>query len=257
MANQSGSNPTVTQCRFLGNNSGSGGGGMYNDNSSPQVSDCLFIGNNACNGGGMYNSLANPTINNCTFSGNQATFCGGGGLGAGMWNGSSSPVINNCIILEEFYNGGSSPAVSYTDWGYGGGNGNFYADPLFVNAAAGNYHLQFSSPCINAGSAAVPNLPDTDLDGLPRIQGSAPDMGAYETTPAAYGWYVDKVLGSDSNPGTQASPFASVTRALGVAVNGNSIYIKQGNYGTDTPRITKGVRLANWLNAGKARIGAH
>jgi hypothetical protein len=44
-------------------------------------------------------------------------------------------------------------------------------------------------------------------------------------------------------------------KAINTATNGHKLYIKQGNYGTDTGRIVKGVRLINWGNAGVSRIG--
>lgn len=68
-------------------------------------------------------------------------------------------------------------------------------------------------------------------------------------------WYVDKVSGLDTNPGTAASPFKTVNRAVTAASAGHTIYVKQGNYGTDTGRIIKGVRLVNWGNTGMSRIG--
>jgi len=56
--------------------------------------------------------------------------------------------------------------------------GNINADPLFINAGAGDYRLQQTSPCINYGT---PNgAPDTDKDGLPRPIDGEYDMGAYE-----------------------------------------------------------------------------
>ena len=62
-----------------------------------------------------------------------------------------------------------------------GGIGNIINDPRFVNAAAGDYHLQPISPCINAGTNQDWMIGATDLDGNPRIDASGRvDMGAYE-----------------------------------------------------------------------------
>jgi hypothetical protein len=87
-----------------------------------------------------------------------------------------------------------TPTVSYSDvqkgWS-GAGSNDINADPLFVDAAAGNLHLQPGSPAIDAGtntySATGPNLvPSFDLDGNPRPvdggtgKGAITDMGAYE-----------------------------------------------------------------------------
>jgi len=59
------------------------------------------------------------------------------------------------------------------------GEGNITNAPQFMNAAANNYRLAASSPCINAGNNAhVKNT--TDLDRHPRIEYSVVDMGAYE-----------------------------------------------------------------------------
>ena len=56
-------------------------------------------------------------------------------------------------------------------------------DPAFVNPANHNYHLASGSPCIDAGTTAVPDppgLPTTDFEGDPRVLGAAPDIGADE-----------------------------------------------------------------------------
>ena len=51
-------------------------------------------------------------------------------------------------------------------------------DPLF--AAAGDYHLQSSSPCIDAGINLAGMAGSTDFDGRPRIVNGVIDIGAFE-----------------------------------------------------------------------------
>jgi hypothetical protein len=59
------------------------------------------------------------------------------------------------------------------------GGGNQTAAPIFVDAENRNYHEAAGSPTIDAGIAG--ELGPLDLDGNPRVQGTAPDIGAYET----------------------------------------------------------------------------
>jgi MYXO-CTERM domain-containing protein len=56
--------------------------------------------------------------------------------------------------------------------------GNSVADPLFVNAASNDYHLQSTSPVID--KAAGSDVPTTDFDGKARPYGAAADLGAFE-----------------------------------------------------------------------------
>jgi hypothetical protein len=55
---------------------------------------------------------------------------------------------------------------------------NLTSDPKFVNAGTFDFHLQSTSPAIDAGTTL--SLVTTDFDGRPRPQGSAYDIGAYE-----------------------------------------------------------------------------
>jgi hypothetical protein len=57
------------------------------------------------------------------------------------------------------------------DWG----PGMIDADPLFVDSAAGDYHILFDSPCRDAGDAA--SSPGKDFEDDPR---TLPDIGADE-----------------------------------------------------------------------------
>ncbi len=51
-------------------------------------------------------------------------------------------------------------------------------DPLFMDAAGGDFHLNGSSPAVDRGS--VLDAPSRDFAGNPRPQGSGYDLGAFE-----------------------------------------------------------------------------
>jgi pimeloyl-ACP methyl ester carboxylesterase len=119
----------------------------------------------------------NATLYNNTIANNTGTSC--------VVNTylSSTTIRNNIIALNYCgiqVNGAVTPTISHNDVfntqsNYGGisnqtgTNGNISADPLFVNAAGGNYSLNSGSPAINAGTNV----------GIP-FAGSAPDIGAFE-----------------------------------------------------------------------------
>ena len=78
--------------------------------------------------------------------------------------------MNNCCTLPIL----SGDLTSFTN------------APLFVDTTGSDFHLQPNSPCINAGNNSyVTNK--NDLDGNPRIVGSAVDVGAYEFQMSASG----------------------------------------------------------------------
>ena len=54
------------------------------------------------------------------------------------------------------------------------------ADALFVSTARRNYHLRADAPVIDQGGPAESGDSQTDLDGQPRIAGTAGDLGADE-----------------------------------------------------------------------------
>jgi len=125
-------------------------------------------------GGGSYYG----TLNNCTLTGNTAS-----GSGGGSYYGS----LYNCIVWENFVSSGTTTNYYSGTFNYSctwpmpsGGIGNIDADPMFVDAANGDFHLRPNSQCVNAGNNADV-VGDVDLDGKPRIQGGRVDMGAYES----------------------------------------------------------------------------
>ena len=98
--------------------------------------------------------------------------------GEGVWTVTNTIVWGNSTPGDVL--GLGTFAVNYSDieGGWTGGTGNLDADPLFVDAASGDYGLGAGSPCINTGTPA--GAPAADIEGTPRD--TAPDMGAYEWT---------------------------------------------------------------------------
>jgi len=199
------SDPVLLNVIFRDNSASAGGGGMFNSSSSPTLTNVAFSGNSARNGGGMFNDYSNPTVVNATFSGNSATEFGGGMSTYYLYY--SPPTLKNVIMwgnsaprgAEIYRDETCNPIISYSDirgcggsssWNFAcgvNGGGNIDADPLFVDAAAGNLRLRAGSPAIDAGlNSAVPAGITSDLDGNPRFvdftgRGTAiVDMGAYE-----------------------------------------------------------------------------
>lgn len=167
-----------------------GGGGIHcRTGAAPTVVSSIIAANTSDQyGGGIYMILnGRVTLVHCTVAGNVLLNPGSSPLGsAAAVSGSILDTIRNCIIW------GNMPANSPLTLGMndvvhsdvqGGwqGTGNIDADPLFVNPAALDFHIFLSSPCRDAGSAAVPGIPALDIDGQNRIGGTAPDMGADET----------------------------------------------------------------------------
>jgi predicted outer membrane repeat protein len=196
------SSPTITNSTFSGNLAPQGyGGAVYCCNSSsPAITNCTFSGNSASDGGAVncaYNCRS--TITNCTLSGNLASEYGGGVCCCSY----ARPAITNSILWSNsatlsgneiyIYDSPSSVMLNNSDvtpGGYGGATGNItennciHSDPLFLDAANSDYHLQAGSPCIDAGdNSLVPEGITTDLDGNPRIQNGTVDIGAYEYQP--------------------------------------------------------------------------
>jgi hypothetical protein len=177
------STPRITKCTIAGNSSSSYGGGFYINGASMEITNSIIANNNSSYGGGVF--CVGPsltTVMSCTITDNLA-----GTDGGGVYCEYSAPAITNSIVwgngTVDISVGGTGsiyPVVTYSDvggGGYSGSDGNIDADPLFVNAASGDYHLKSGSPCIDVGTDA--GAPADDIDDDARPAGLV-DIGADE-----------------------------------------------------------------------------
>jgi len=249
------SNLIVANCMFTGNSADNAGGGIFNQNSDPTIINCTFIDNSAgIFGGGIHNcSASNETLVNCTITGNSA-----GDYGGGISNDFSGSAVANCVLWgntapngsQISVRSGSSLAVSYCclqgyqsaiyndgssslSWGLG----NIADNPMLK---PDNYHIQASSPCIDAGDPGLDYTGQTDIDGEARVMGQCVDIGSDEVFILVY--YVDDDAPGDPGPGdpdisgplengSPPHPFDSIQEAIDAVLDEEAtINVLDGTY---------------------------
>jgi parallel beta-helix repeat protein/predicted outer membrane repeat protein len=175
------SSPTITNSTVADNIQndaiGEGGGGIcLGGFCSPTIVNCIISGNTAAgNGGGIYSRYYSaPTITNCTLTRNTSA-----GQGVDVFSDGIGlvPAIKNCIIWDDG-NDLVGCSATYSDVKAPAVGTNINADPCFIDAAHGDFHLSAASPSIDSGT--LKGAPSTDKDGNPRPVGAGFDMGAYE-----------------------------------------------------------------------------
>ncbi len=194
-----------------------GGALAVSSNGSVWVTNSLFTGNLAANGGALYfNGSVTNRFTNCTVAYNRATIEGGGvfmGQGGGMdftnsilWGNLAenrpafgeifvqSGAFDPCFLSSVVQDGAVNSCVGTV----------FTDDPMFLNPAGEDgiigttddfYQLRAISPYIDAGVTSELPADSIDLDqdmdttepvpfdvmGDERVNGSAVDIGAYES----------------------------------------------------------------------------
>ncbi|HUV27430.1 MAG TPA: choice-of-anchor Q domain-containing protein [Anaerolineales bacterium] len=155
------------------------GGAISADGGTVNLTNALIYGNSSSSMNANVFAIGSTdfTIMNSTIADNNP----GGAQAVILWSGSLT--MTNSIMYNNAFNLQGDPpcptcfTVTYSNMqgGYPG-TGNIDADPMFVDAASQDYHLQSFSPSWNSGTAA--GAPSADIEGTPRD--ASPDMGAYE-----------------------------------------------------------------------------
>ena len=197
------------------------GTGVTTDGGTVNIDDAVIDLGTSTSGTGLAALNFNNGIAAKTINANHVTVVGGGAASRGAWayaaatgaKTTSTVTLANSIVRgpatslvadagNDGAQGGPSTAtvtVSYSDYkntggtiganGAGGvvpGAGNVIdVDPLFVNAAGGDFHLTQGSTLVDKGDPAAGG-PALDRDGTARVvdgdavPGAVRDMGAYE-----------------------------------------------------------------------------
>jgi hypothetical protein len=206
------STPTIQDNLIQGNSVYNDGGGIAVRTYNASIIVQNIIANNTSgaggSGGGLYifassslpaNNFANNTIaNNSAYDRSSGIFVGGfpqmimitnnivvavTGQTSVTCDATYSPISakfshNNAYSLSGIAWAGKCDTTTYP--------GNIASDPQFLNAQNADFHLQVTSPAIDAGDNSALNLPQSDHDGNPRILDGnndcvkTVDLGAYE-----------------------------------------------------------------------------
>jgi hypothetical protein len=174
---------TVTNARFERNTASGTGGGVW-VGGSVDAANALFAGNQADGGGAAIRlsggRLRHVTIAHPTQGSGPAILMTGGTAGVTDTIVASYTVgiSQTGGLLSADYDLFFTATPTQTSGGtMSWGSHNLNANPLFVNPAAGDYHLTAGSPAVDAGTNVGIT---TDLDGVARPQGQGYDIGAYE-----------------------------------------------------------------------------
>jgi hypothetical protein len=194
--------------RFSDNRSTTFGGGAFGASVTANVFvvNNVFDANSSADAGGLWavTSIGTLTLVNNTIVGNTAQNNGGGLLLSLRHNSGQARLHNNIIwnnaaggrgidlwVEDDSEGDATGSAVELSTNNFGGFEiqvgdhltalGNILVDPKLTD----DHRLRADSPCIDAGDASAPLLPDTDFENDNRVEGLGVNIGADEFLPVS------------------------------------------------------------------------
>ncbi len=174
-------------------------GGLYIEESTARIASCALQHNTGSYGGGMYiaGTFCEVVVENLSLCENIGMY--GGGISLSEETPPHVEIYNTIFWLNQSHFDASAPNLrngnveyvhncDFSDGLYEGINGNFRADPRFVNPSDG-IHIEAGSPCIDAGIDRSALIDELDIDGDARVVDgdgdteALPDVGADEYVP--------------------------------------------------------------------------
>ncbi|MEI6500321.1 MAG: right-handed parallel beta-helix repeat-containing protein, partial [Armatimonadota bacterium] len=258
---------------FLGGG-GPGGIALYNS-SGAVVSNCLIADNYGGSwGGGVGCAQGTVTISNCTIARNQGpgVYLSGGTVvldsdiiasqamassqpGPGIASYSADLAVKSCDVWGNV-SGDYSSIASLT-----GTHHNISADPLFANAAAGDYRLKshsgrwtgtnwvmdsVTSPCIDGGDPFLPFAAE------PAPNGGCVNMGYDGDTQSA-----SKSVGSGPvNNLQQHLHYTGIQAGINAASNGQTLQVVAGTYHERLDFLGKGITVRSTAPTGPSIVAS-
>ncbi len=162
----------VVRCLVDYNSAGQGGGITNWLAPRCEVTNCTVVYNHGDDAGGIRSVGTSVTIANTVIAYNSNfAIC--------LWEVPGGNSITYCDFWSNNRGGNSAYPTGFGSLTTTNANGtscdqyqNIFSDPLFVNATLGVYHLQSTSPCIDAGAPSATCDPDSTIT----------DMGAFPFT---------------------------------------------------------------------------
>src|SRR5690554_569056 len=179
--------PTLRNLNLRNNRTTGNGGAIFNNQSSPTITNAIIFDNSAGLGGAFFNQASSPVITNVSIVSNTALSSAGTSAFRNVTN--SNPILRNSVIWNNLVNNASGTITYFNSFAQGittnDANGNIDGsiDPMFINAASGDYRLSVISPLLDAGDNSLYDGDinnDFDLSGNLRLSGGAIDLGAFE-----------------------------------------------------------------------------